>query len=55
MKRHMQVKHSPILDQEHINQDIAGVRGHTPFAQPEILNVKYEVNDHELLEDSIEV
>ena len=55
VKTHMQRKHSPILDQEDVDQDIAGGRVNTPFTQPEISNVKDEVKNQELLEDSIEV
>ena len=51
----METKHSPILNQEDVDQDITGVRAHTPFTQPEISNVKDEVKNQELLEDSIEV
>ena len=54
VKTHMQRKHSPILDQEDVDQDIAGGRVNTPFTQPEISNVKDEVKNQELLEDSIE-
>ena len=43
MKRHIGRKHSNILDQEDVGQDIAGGRVNTPFKDPE------------LLEDSIEV
>ena len=55
LTRHMKTKHSPILDQEDVDQDIAGGRVNTPFTQPEISNVKDEVKNQELLEDSIEV
>ena len=55
VKIHMETKHSPILDQEDVDQDIAGGRVNTPFTQPEISNVKDEVKNQELLEDSIEV
>ena len=51
----MKRKHSPILDQEDVDQDITGARAHTPFTQSEISNVKDEVKNQELLEDSIEV
>ena len=51
----MERKHSPILNQEDVDQDITGSRAHTPFTQPEISNVKDEVKNQELLEDSIEV
>ena len=51
----MERKHSPILNQEDVVQDIAGGRVNTPFTQPEISNVKDEVKNQELLEDSIEV
>ena len=55
VKRHMETKHSPILIQEDVDQDIAGGRVNTPFTQQEISNVKDEVKNQELLEDSIEV
>ena len=55
LKGHMERKHSPILNQEDVDQDITGVKAHIPFTQPEILNVKDEVKNQELLEDSIEV
>ena len=55
VKTHMQRKHSPILDQEDVGEDIAAGRVNTPFTQPEISNVKDEVKNQELLEDSIEV
>ena len=51
----METKHSPILIQEDVDQDIAGGRVNTPFTQPEISNVKDEVKNQELLEDSIEI
>ena len=53
VKRHMKIKHSHT--QEDVDQDITGSRAHTPFTQPEISNVKDEVKNQELLEDSIEV
>ena len=43
MKRHIGTKHSHILNQEDVGEDIAGGRVNTPFKDPE------------LLEDSIEV
>ena len=43
MKRHFGTKHSHILKQEDVDEDIAGGRVNTPFKDPE------------LLEDSIEV
>ena len=43
MKRHIVRMHAPILDQEDVDEDIAGGRVNTPFKDPE------------LLEDSIEV
>ena len=55
LKGHMERKHSPILNQEDVDQDITGVKAHIPFTQPEISNVKDEVKNQELLEDSIEV
>ena len=55
LKRHMKRKHSPILDQEDVDQDITGAGAHTHFTQSEISNVKDEVKNQELLEDSIEV
>ena len=45
----------PLLNQEYVNQDIAGARVQTLFTEPEIWNLKDEVKDHKLLEDSIEV
>ena len=51
----MKGKHSPILDQEYVDQDIVVARAHTPFTQLEISNVKAEVKNQELLEASIEV
>ena len=53
VKRHIQVKHSH--KQEDVDQDITGVRAHTPFTQQEILNGKDEVKNQEQLEDSFEV
>ena len=55
VKTHMQRKHAPILKQEDVGEDIAAGRVNTPFTQPEISNVKDEVKNQELLEDSIEV
>jgi len=43
VKRHIGTKHSHILKQEDVGEDIAGDRVNTPFKDPE------------LLEDSIEV
>jgi len=43
MKRHIGRKHSYILEQEDVDEDIAGGKVNTPFKDPE------------LLEDSIEV
>ena len=55
MKRHIGIKHAPILDQEDVGEDIAGGRVNTPFTEQDELHVKDEVKDPELLEDSIEV
>ena len=55
MKRHIGIKHAPILDQEDVGEDIAGGRVNTPFTELNELHVKDEVKDPELLEDSIEV
>ena len=55
MKRHIRIKHVPILDQEDVGEDIAGGRVNTPFTEQDELHVKDEVKDPELLEDSIEV
>ena len=53
VKRHIGRKHSHILDQEDVDQDIAGGRVNTPFTELNELHVKDEVKDPELLEDSI--
>ena len=55
MKRHIGRKHSHILDQDDVGEDIAGDRVHTIFTESEICNVKDEVKDPALLEDSIVV
>ena len=55
MKRHIGRKHSHILDQDDVGEDIAGDRVHTVFTEPEIWNVKDEVKDPALLEESIVV
>ena len=55
MKRHIGIKHAPILDQEDVGEDIAGGRVNTPFTEQDELHVKDEDKDPELLEDSIEV
>ena len=55
MKRHIESKHTPILDQEDVGEDIAGGRENTPFTEQDELHVKDEVKDPVLLEDSIEV
>ena len=55
VKRHIESKHSHILDQEDVGEDIAGGRVNTPFTEQDELHVKDEVKDPELLEDSIEV
>ena len=62
MKRHLEVHEKrketskpPLLNQEYVNQDIAGARAQSLFTEQEIWNLKDEVKDHELLEDSIEV
>ena len=53
MKRHIGRKHSHILNQEDVGEDIAGGRVNTPFTELNELHVKDEVKDPELLEDSI--
>ena len=54
MKRHIGIKHAPILDQDKdVGQDIAGGRVNTPFTELNELHVKDEVKDPKLLEDSI--
>ena len=55
VKRHIGRKHSHILDQEDVDEDIAGTSVCTPFTELNELHVKDEVKDPELLEDSIEV
>ena len=55
MKRHIGIKHAPILDQEDVGEDIAGGRVNTPFTEQDEVDVKDEDKDPELLEDSIEV
>ena len=55
VKRHIGRKHSHILDQEDVGEDIAGTSVNTPFTELNELHVKDEVKDPELLEDSIEV
>ena len=55
MKRHFGTKHSHILKQEDVDEDIAGGRVNTPFTDLNELHVKDEFKDPELLEDSIEV
>ena len=55
MKRHIGIKHAPILDQEDVGEDIAGGRENTPFTEQDEMNVKDEINDPELFEDSIVV
>ena len=55
MKRHIGIKHAPILDQEDVGEDIARARVHTPFTEPNEMHVKDEVKDPELFENSIEV
>ena len=55
MKRHIGTKHSHILNQEDVGEDIGGGRVNTPFTELNELHVKDEVKDPELLEDSIEV
>ena len=56
MKRHIERKHSHILDQgEDVGVDIAGASVCTPFTEQDEIHVKDEVKDSELLEDSIEV
>ena len=55
MKRHIGRKHSHILDQEDVGEDIAGASVRTPFTEQDELHVKDEVIDPELLEECIEV
>ena len=55
MKRHIGIKHAPILDQEHVGEDIAGGRENTTFTEQDELHVKDEVIDPEQLEECIEV
>ena len=55
MKRHIGRKHSHILEQEDVDEDIAGGRVNTPFTEQDEVDVKDEDKDPELLEDSIEV
>ena len=53
VKRHIESKHAPILNQEDVGEDIAECRVNTPFTELYELHVKDEVKDPELLEDSI--
>ena len=56
VKRHIGRKHAHIHNQEEdIGEDIVGARVCTPFTEQDEMNVKYEIKDSELLEDSIEV
>ena len=55
MKRHIGRKHSLILDQDDVGEDIAGTSVCTPFTEQDEMHVKDEVKNPELLEDSIEV
>ena len=56
MKRHIGIKHAPILNQEDdVGEDIVGGRVNTSFTEQDELHVKDEVKEPELLEDSIEV
>ena len=55
MKRNIGRKHASILNQENVDEDTTGTRVCTLFTEPEIWNVKDEIKDPELLEDSIEV
>ena len=55
VKRHIGIKHSHILDQEDVGEDIARARVCTPFTEQDEMVVKDEVKNPELLEDSIEV
>ena len=55
MKRHIGRKHSHILNQEDVGEDIAGGRVNTPFTEQDEMHLKDEVKDPELLEDSIGV
>ena len=55
VKRHIGIKHSHILDQEDVGEDIAGTSVRTPFTEQDEMHVKDEVKNPELLEDSIEV
>ena len=54
MKRHGRM-HSAILKQEYVGEDITGARVHTPVTESDEMNVKDEINDPELFEDSIVV
>ena len=53
VKRHIGTKHSHILKQEDVGEDIAGGRVNTPITELNELHVKDEVKDPKLLEDSI--
>ena len=55
MKRHIGRMHSAILKQEYVGEDITGARVHTPVTESDEMNVKDEINDPELFEDSIVV
>merc|ERR1712082_299060 len=47
MKRHIGIKHAPILDQEDVGEVIVGGRVNTPFTVKDELHVKDEVKDPE--------
>ena len=55
MKRHIGRMHSAILQQDYVGEDITGARVHTPVTESDEMNVKDEINDPELFEDSIVV
>ena len=55
VKRHIESKHAPILNQEDVGEDIAGARVRTPFTESNEMYVKDELKDPVLLEDIIEV
>ena len=53
VKRHIESKHTLILNEEDVGEDIAGGRVNTPITELNELHVKDEVKDPEPLEDSI--
>ena len=54
LKRHIGRMHSPTYS-EYVGEDITGARVHTPVTESDEMNVKDEINDPELFEDSIVV